>query len=137
MWKFREDTVFRKKMICQGLLLRLAECRLVSFMGVIPKLTRAVGKRTTSAGCISCSEQLELSIGYSGDGGAIRIYVEKTGLMIPKKIYDAPYTLAKGQVNNWSFKVPYWSNKSLSVNVKTGPAGSETWKDRKTLTPTA
>lgn len=106
-------------------------------MGVMPKFVKAVWKRTTSEGCVSCSGQLELSISNSGDAGSVRILAEGTGLMIPAKIYDAPYTLAKGQVGNWAFKVPYWSNKTPSVTVKTGPAGSTAWTDQKTLTPTA
>ncbi len=106
-------------------------------MGVMPKFVKALWKRTTAEGCISCGGSLELSIINNGDPGAIRIFAEGTGLMIPARIYDAPYTLAKGQVGNWSFKVPYWSNKSPSVTVKIGPAGSEAWVEQKTLTPSA
>jgi hypothetical protein len=107
------------------------------YMGVMPKFAKVVWRRTTSVGCVSCSGQLEISISNSGDSGSIRIFAEGTGLQAAAKIYDAPYTLAKGAVGNWSFKVPYWSNKTPSVTVKTGPAGSEAWTDQKTLTPTA
>jgi len=106
-------------------------------MGVMPKFVKALWKRTTSAGCVSCSGQLEISISNSGDAGQIRVFVEGTGLQVPSKIYDQPYTIAKGAVGNWTFKVPYWGNKSPSIAIKTGPAGSEAWTDQKTLTPAA
>ncbi len=110
--------------------------KLVNHMGVMPKLVKAVWKRTTGEGCISCSGQLEMSIINNGDAGAIRVYAMGIGLMASEKVYDAPYTIQKGQVGNWSFKVPYWSNQNPSITVKTGPAGSEAWTDQKTLTPT-
>jgi hypothetical protein len=106
-------------------------------MGVMPKFSKAVWKRTTSAGCVSCSGQLEITILNSGDAGSIRILAEGTGLMAAAKIYDAPFTIGKGSTGNWSFKVPYYGDKSPSVTVKTGPAGSTAWTDQKTLTPTA
>jgi hypothetical protein len=104
-------------------------------MGVMPKFVKAGWKRTTSEGCVSCSGDLEISIINNGDPGSVRVFAEGTGLIIPAKVYDSPFTLAKGQVGNWTFKCPYWSNKSPSIAVKTGPAGSTAWTDQKTLTP--
>lgn len=104
-------------------------------MGVMPKFSKAVWKRTTAEGCTSCSGTLEIAITNSGDSGSVRVFAEGTGLQAAAKIYDAPQTIAKGATSTWSFKVPYWGNKSPSVAVKTGPAGSTAWTDQKTLTP--
>ncbi|MDD1776190.1 MAG: hypothetical protein LUP94_02425 [Candidatus Methanomethylicus sp.] len=107
-------------------------------MGVNPKISKIEWKRTTSAGCVSCSGQLEITITNDGDAGSIRILIEGTGVqLMDPKIYDQPFNINKAVSNTWTFKVPYWSNKSPSVTAKTGPAGSVAWTDQKTVIPTA
>jgi hypothetical protein len=106
-------------------------------MGVMPKITALTWKRTTAAGCVSCSGQLELTISNNGDSGSIRILIEGTDLQMDPKVYDQPFSMNKAAANSWTFKIPYRGNKNPTITVKTGPAGTVAWTDQKTVTPTA
>lgn len=103
-------------------------------MAVLPKISVATWKGG-AAGCVSCTGTLELSIKNTGTSGSVRIYIEGVGLQMAAKLYDAPYSLSGGQTGSWTFKAPYWSNKTPSLTIKTGPANSEAWTDQKTVTP--
>ena len=104
-------------------------------MAVLPKFVKAVWKRTSSEGCVSCMGVLDFTINNGGTAGAIRILVEGTGLQTSTKIQDQSFNIGAGSSNSWSFKVPYFADKKPSVSIKTGPAGSVTWTDQKTMTP--